>query len=231
MNDYIQQFRIAEAAQEAGAVNVEQVRKLPIVAEIFKDDPSARLKGPWAAYEVTNILSGDGLAQVCVAVDADGLPERETLEDRVAREIALIEEAGFIILNSAIHTRADAVAGTHYQNQTIQYGMPAAPEEPPKVVKVYGYSDDLIELEGAISAEYDCWRPGTSGGILYFNEGTILTLRYVNGGEWKAEVTQAGTAHIEIKPSEGPDSDEFSDIVTLTGVKKLVRFQELPTDA
>lgn len=85
-------------------------------------------------------------------------------------------------------------------------------------VKVSGASDDIINIDGAISEEFSCW-----GGddpeprFLAFSDGTLLSIQYgVGGGLWRINRLSAGTA--EYEKVEATDEDEnYSDVVTLRG--------------
>lgn len=80
-------------------------------------------------------------------------------------------------------------------------------------VKVYGYSDDIIVVEGG-GLDDEFYDP-----FLHFSDGTILEARYspkCYRGKWRIQVVKQGTATIEIVPA--PDTDKnCSDIATLAG--------------
>jgi hypothetical protein len=83
------------------------------------------------------------------------------------------------------------------------------PAEPVKVV-VYGSSDDLIEVEGAIREEFDV---SEEAGLVSFSDGMRLAFEY--DGDWHFAVEHEGTrTTVRI---EGPDDGGYSDRVTVEG--------------
>jgi hypothetical protein len=90
------------------------------------------------------------------------------------------------------------------------------------VIKVYGASDDLIEIDGDIREEFN-----THDGILLFSDGTMLEVRFNGMGLWKISVLQAGEAHVHraqvagagvIEDEESPsDVAHYTDVVHLIG--------------
>ena len=83
-------------------------------------------------------------------------------------------------------------------------------------VTVYGASDDLVEVEGAIDEEfnppsYDDARAGT---FLAFSDGTLLKIKY--DGCWRIRPVFHGTAKYEKREATDEDKD-YSDRVTLDG--------------
>ncbi len=51
-------------------------------------------------------------------------------------------------------------------------------------VIVYGASDDLIEVEGAIREEFTANRDGEAN-LLAFSDGTLLEVTYTDAGIWR----------------------------------------------
>lgn len=85
-----------------------------------------------------------------------------------------------------------------------------------KSVTVYGASDDLIEIEGAISDEIspdDDEKPTR----LAFSDGTVLSVVYDKDGCWRVNRVAEGSAKMEKVEAQGSDTDNYSDRVTLTG--------------
>lgn len=82
-------------------------------------------------------------------------------------------------------------------------------------VKVYGASDDLIELEGDIDEELSYYADDEPA-YLGFSDGTVLRIIYDKTGLWKILVVNKGDATI-VKEFEATDSDSdnYSDIVVL----------------
>jgi hypothetical protein len=102
---------------------------------------------------------------------------------------------------------------------TTQHSVPP----PALVVVVTGHSDDLIELDGAISEEFSPpYGDEPRVNYLAFSDGTVLSVEYSSGGIWRiAPATHWGTAKIEITPA-GPG--EGTDKATLTGDLRWVVF-------
>ena len=87
--------------------------------------------------------------------------------------------------------------------------------------KIYGASDDLIEIEGAINDEADHYDatnlPFTA------SDGTKAKITY--NGDWKFEVTVKGDKFLKLIPSVGDDNEHteqealgctsYSDVLVL----------------
>lgn len=92
--------------------------------------------------------------------------------------------------------------------------------------RIYGTSDDLIEVEGGYTGEIDCY--GTDerkrGVLLVCSDGTALEVKYGKGsqGIWGITVLKKGTAYAGFEPCDDADADIYSDIVTLKGDIKYV---------
>ena len=88
-------------------------------------------------------------------------------------------------------------------------------------ITVYGASDDLIEIEGDIREEFDVTGDADDGLMLGFSDGTVLSVRYANDGNWRISVAAKGTSEVQHVPagSNGlPENDEdYSDRATLDG--------------
>lgn len=84
-----------------------------------------------------------------------------------------------------------------------------------KTVTVYGASDDLIEIEGAIRDEIS--PSDEKPAKLAFSDGTVLSVVYDEDGCWRVNRVAEGSAKMEKVAAEGPDTDNYSDRVTLTG--------------
>lgn len=78
---------------------------------------------------------------------------------------------------------------------------------------VYGASDDLIEVEGALTEEF----PYSDGdAILGFSDGTLLRIRYDEGGVWRISPIVRGPALQGIDQVAEYSNDDYSDRATLT---------------
>ena len=86
------------------------------------------------------------------------------------------------------------------------------------MIKVYGASDDLIEIEGDINEEFDVYNQDS---LLTFDDGTVLSVKYNNDGVWKIERTKEGTATYcklyEVDAGSENRGEGYTDIVTLVG--------------
>jgi hypothetical protein len=80
-------------------------------------------------------------------------------------------------------------------------------------VKVYGASDDLIEVEGDIDEEFNP-KNDEDPSYLAFADGTVLRVTY--DGMWHIQRIAVGSATY-LKHEATNEDDDYSDIVTLTG--------------
>lgn len=87
-----------------------------------------------------------------------------------------------------------------------------------KTVTVYGASDDLIELEGDLNEEFNVYsRDDDDERILAFSDGTLLSVTYDKTGCWRVNRMAKGSAEFNKVEADGPDTDNYTDKVTLTG--------------
>jgi hypothetical protein len=85
-------------------------------------------------------------------------------------------------------------------------------------IKIYGASDDLIEIEGDIREEFEYW--SNYKNYFAFSDGTLLQIEYCDDGIWRIKRIVAGS--LDFTNEEAADADAYSDVVTLSGnVKKL----------
>lgn len=84
-------------------------------------------------------------------------------------------------------------------------------------VTIYGSSDDLIEVEGVISEEFNHYSRDADdkGVLLAFSDGHVLRVRYDEDGIWRITVVVKGTS--EFEKEEGSSVEDTNDCVTLTG--------------
>jgi hypothetical protein len=76
-----------------------------------------------------------------------------------------------------------------------------------KYVKLYGASDDLIEIEGDINDEIDCYDDVKS---IEASDGTKGKIWYNNDGVWQISISKSGTNYMGTIPAVGED-DEHTD--------------------
>jgi hypothetical protein len=82
-------------------------------------------------------------------------------------------------------------------------------------ITIYGASDDLLEVEGDITEEFN---PDTDGpSYLSVSDGTMLTVIYDEDGCWRITPFAKGSASMTKTEAEGADTDNYSDRVTLEG--------------
>lgn len=81
------------------------------------------------------------------------------------------------------------------------------------MIKVYGASDDLIEVEGSISEEFSA--SSDEDNYLGFSNGTVLRVRYTDNGTWEIRVMKNGGGKPCITHNNGPDSDSYSDVLQM----------------
>jgi len=85
-------------------------------------------------------------------------------------------------------------------------------------LKIYGCSDDLIEIEGAITDEFSPSQEMLESGVfLAFSEGTVLKVTYDDDGIWRINLVSRGEASITKDENPAYDDDRYSDIVVLDG--------------
>jgi len=89
--------------------------------------------------------------------------------------------------------------------------------------KIYGASDDLIEIEGAINEEadhYDATRV-----IIKASDGTMARITY--NGEWKISVEVEGDKYLGLVHSVGDDATHiFEDAIGCTSYSDVLILDE-----
>jgi hypothetical protein len=88
------------------------------------------------------------------------------------------------------------------------------------MITVYGASDDLIEVDGDISAEFAYQKRGygqPSGDLLAFSDGTILRVEFTRSGVWRITPVVRGSAELSIDQAPENDEDNRSDRATVSG--------------
>lgn len=85
------------------------------------------------------------------------------------------------------------------------------------MIKIYGGSDDLIEIEGDLTEEFNIGAGDQQPKLLAFSDGTLLRIVYGDEGIWRITPLVRGSA-VYTKEFEATDADgEYSDVVTLDG--------------
>lgn len=97
------------------------------------------------------------------------------------------------------------------------------------MIEVYGYSDDLIEIEGAVQEEFEHYEEGP--GYITFDDGTVLAVAFDpdSTGQWRISVHTAGTGQVTIAPPTGGE-DDYTDRATVTGAT-TVRYSTTEAEA
>jgi hypothetical protein len=84
------------------------------------------------------------------------------------------------------------------------------------MTKVYGCSDDLVEFEGDVRGEVDCF--GTDerdhGVLLVFSDGSLLEIKYGKGGDavWGIQILRTGDLFDRVENCENPEAPIYSDV-------------------
>ena len=81
------------------------------------------------------------------------------------------------------------------------------------MVKVYGYSDDVVVIEGSKYKEDEigCYDATVR---IHFSAGTVIHIGYPKPGKgvWWIEVEQKGSANMEMSYCDDEDAEIYSDI-------------------
>lgn len=84
------------------------------------------------------------------------------------------------------------------------------------MTKIYGHSDDLLEFEGDLYGEVCYFDSSETDDIkVSISDGTELSVYYANSGLWKIKVLNQGSHFESLVEATDPDSDQYSDILTL----------------
>lgn len=87
------------------------------------------------------------------------------------------------------------------------------------MVKIYGASDDLIEVEGEITEEFNAIDTSDEDPrFVVFSDGSVLRIWYDAQGRWRIERVMAGAATFSWTAAglhADEDAPEYSDLVTM----------------
>lgn len=91
-------------------------------------------------------------------------------------------------------------------------------------VKIYGASDDLVEVEGDVNGcnEYGSFDKAT---YIHLSTGDVFKAEYTDEGVWKVDRFRNGKKKLSIAKephADGDDPDPYTDTVTITGDIKWV---------
>lgn len=85
-------------------------------------------------------------------------------------------------------------------------------------VIITGFNDDLIEVDGDISEEFNALDgDDENGSLVAFSDGTLLRIVYPRSGVWRITPVAAGTAELTIEQAPEDDADNYSDKATVVG--------------
>jgi hypothetical protein len=91
-------------------------------------------------------------------------------------------------------------------------------------LKIYGASDDLIEIEGDFSEElnYPFIRSERERDLyLSVSDGTLLGIEYSESGVWRIHLISKGAAQFSKVDAPEDNEDCYSDVVTLKATDKF----------
>lgn len=85
--------------------------------------------------------------------------------------------------------------------------------------RVYGQSDDLIEVDGDVTGEIGAYGSDDASepnAAVVLNDGTVSEWTYDQGGIWRCKVLAKGTCFDRLEPCDGSHiDDDYSDILHL----------------
>lgn len=94
--------------------------------------------------------------------------------------------------------------------------------QPTVEIEITGASDDLIEIEGVISEEFNWYPKDGERGYLAISDGTLMEVRYDNDGIWRFRRLIAGSA--EFIHSSGSVQADTNDVVRLRGIGDQIQW-------
>lgn len=90
------------------------------------------------------------------------------------------------------------------------------------MTKIYGASDDLLEFEGSIFGEVNYFDSSEKDPIeVKVSDGTHFKAFYDEVGLWRIILIEAGTCFISLDKATDPNSENYSDILTLENEDEL----------
>lgn len=82
-------------------------------------------------------------------------------------------------------------------------------------VTIYGYSDDLIEIDGDFREEFAASTESDDGDVIGFSNGVLLRIHYANDGIWRITPISAGDGKLKIEQAPADVEDNYSDRATI----------------
>ena len=92
--------------------------------------------------------------------------------------------------------------------------------------KICGASDDLLEFEGEIYGEIGYYNSSEDDPIrVKVSDGTEFDAFYNDDGLWKIKLKTKGPAFVSLEEATDPDSDNYTDILRLSGQNLKAEFK------
>lgn len=84
--------------------------------------------------------------------------------------------------------------------------------------KIYGASDDLIEIDGDVYEEFGAWSHDQDAQYVAFSNGVLLRIQYTDDGDgiWRITPVSGPTDSVTIAQCAVDDPDHYSDVATIT---------------
>lgn len=92
--------------------------------------------------------------------------------------------------------------------------------------RIYGASDDLIEIDGAISDEVNVYLKDGEKVKISASDGTNATIEYDDNGEWKIEVLDAGNKCQKKIVSVGDEAQHGGEAKGTTSYSDVLIFED-----
>lgn len=94
------------------------------------------------------------------------------------------------------------------------------------MTKIYGASDDLLEFTGEIYGEIGYYDSSKEDPIrVRVSDGTEFSAYYNEQGLWKIDVHVKGTHFDVLEVATDPDSENYSDTLTLLEGKLTAKYK------
>lgn len=84
---------------------------------------------------------------------------------------------------------------------------------------IYGASDDLVEVEGDVRAEFGAYSLEPEGRFLACSDGTMVRVQYADNGCWELRVVRLGDGTTADHKPHDNDETTYTDRLTLTAPK------------
>lgn len=94
------------------------------------------------------------------------------------------------------------------------------------ITKIYGASDDLIEIEGAISDEVNVYLKDNEKVNFSASDGTKGKISYDDEGRWRIEVLDAGSKCRTKIAAVGEDAEHIGDAAGCTSYSDVLILEE-----